>query len=70
MTPKIVDYKVINGAWYWMKMPMDKKPSLDEEIAKAIKEGWQPIGGPVLTKSGEGVMQPPIISQAMVKYEG
>lgn len=67
MTPKIIDYKVINGAWYWFKMPGDKTPSLDEEVAKAMKEGWQPIGGPVVALPGKRKMRP-MLSQAMVKY--
>lgn len=66
MTPQVIDYKIINGNWYWVKTSKDKH-SLDDEIAKAMKEGWQPLGGPVLVIPAKRKM-PPMLSQAMVKY--
>lgn len=66
MTPEVIDYKIINGNWYWFKAPNDKH-SLDEEVAKAMKEGWQPLGGPVLVIPAKRKMTP-MLSQAMVKY--
>jgi hypothetical protein len=68
MNPKIIDYKVVNGTWYWAKTRSDKMPSLDEEVARAMEEGWQPIGSPVITMPGRRLARP-VISQAMVRYE-
>ncbi len=54
---KDMEYKVIEGEGG----PYDS--SIGPQVNKAIKEGWEPLGGIATSKAGMGV----IYSQAMVR---
>lgn len=62
LTPKITDYQILKNS---------HSDYLEREIANAIKEGWQPLGGIsvclyVISNSYESDIK---YSQAIVKYE-
>ena len=62
LTPKITDYKILKYS---------QSGYLESEVANAIKEGWQPLGGVSvclysLTMSYKSDKE---YSQAIVKYE-
>ena len=59
LTPKITDYQILTYI---------QRDYLESEVAKHIKEGWQPLGGVAVclyTTSGNYTEY----YQAMVKYE-
>ncbi len=62
LTPKITDYQILNSS---------KSGYLEREIADAIKEGWQPLGGVTvcLASSSSSYESGKQYSQAIVKYE-
>ena len=62
LTPKITDYQILKYS---------QSSHLENEIAEAIKEGWQPLGGVsvCLYASTSDYKSDKVYHQAIVKYE-
>ena len=58
---KIIDYKIVTGN---SDIHGNK---LSDNVNKAIKDGWQPLGGPAFDKHGN--VRVWTMVQVMVKYE-
>lgn len=74
---KITNYKIIEKAYHgahefnWKNLKKSYNSSeMEKEIMTLISDGWEPLGGSVVTyKDGPGGQLVTFYAQTMIKYE-
>lgn len=62
----IREYKIVSG--YWVKPKLMRQPTLEEEVAKALAEGWKIVGGAFTIQALNGDQHGiPMLGQAMAR---